>query len=53
VATVKENVKSKELLTQNSQEILDIMKRPNLIIGIEGEVSQLQSPENIFLKIIE
>jgi hypothetical protein len=30
------------------------MKRPNLrIIGIEGRESQLQSPENVFNKIIE
>jgi uncharacterized coiled-coil protein SlyX len=34
--TVKENVKCKNLLTQNIQKIQDTMKRPNLrIIGIE------------------
>jgi hypothetical protein len=34
--TVKENAKSKKLLTQNIQEIQDTMSRPNLrIIGIE------------------
>jgi hypothetical protein len=33
--SVKENVKSKESLTQNIKEIRDTMKRPNLrIIGI-------------------
>ena len=42
--TVKENAKSKNLLTQNIQEIQDRMKTPNLrIIGIEeGEDSQLK-----------
>ena len=35
-SSVKENVKSNKLLTQNIQEIWDTMKRPNLrIIGIE------------------
>jgi hypothetical protein len=34
--TIKENGKSKKLLTQNTQEIQDTMRRPNLrIIGIE------------------
>jgi hypothetical protein len=34
--TVKENTKSKKLLSQNIQEIQNAMKRPNLrIIGIE------------------
>ena len=34
--TVKENAKSKKLLTQNIQEIQDTMRRPNLrIVGIE------------------
>jgi hypothetical protein len=44
--TVKENAKSKKLLTQNIQEIQDIMRRPNLrIIGIEEkEDSQLKGP---------
>ena len=50
---MKEN--AKKLLTQNIQEIQDIMRRPNLrIIGIEeSEVSQLKGPVNIFNKIIE
>ena len=53
--TVKENAKSKKLLTQNIQEIQDTMRRPNLrIIGIEeSEESQLKGPVNIFNKIIE
>jgi hypothetical protein len=53
--TVKENAKSKKLLTQNIQEIQDTMKRSNLrIIGIEeSEDSQLKGPVNIFNKIIE
>jgi hypothetical protein len=53
--TVKENAKCKKLLTQNSQEIQDTVRRPNLrIIGIqEGEDSQLQGPVNIFKKIID
>jgi DNA repair exonuclease SbcCD ATPase subunit len=53
--TVKENTKSKKLLTQNTQGIQDTMRRPNLrIIGIEenGD-SQLKGPVNIFDKIIE
>jgi uncharacterized coiled-coil protein SlyX len=51
--TVKE--KSKNLLTQNIQEIQDTMRRPNLsIIGKEeSEDSQLKGPVNIFNKIIE
>ena len=54
MTSAKENVKSKKPLTQNSQEILNTTKRPNLIlIGIGGEESQFQSPENIFHKIIE
>ena len=42
--TVKENAKSKKLLTQNIQEIQDTMKRQNLrIVGIEeSEDSQLK-----------
>ena len=53
--TVKENAKSKKLLTQNIQETQETMKRPNLrIIGIEeSEDSQLKGPVNIFNKIIE
>jgi hypothetical protein len=52
---VKENTKSKKLLTQNIQEIQDTVRRPNLrIIGIEeSEDSQLKGPVNIFNKIIE
>ena len=48
--TVKENAKSKKILTQNIQEIQDTMKRPNLrIIGIEQrEDSQLKRPVNFF-----
>jgi hypothetical protein len=51
---VKENTKSKNLLSQN-QEIQDTMERPNLrIIGIEeSEDSQLKGPANIFNKIME
>ena len=43
---VKENGKGKKLLTQNFQEIQDIMRRPNLrIVGIEeSEESQLKGP---------
>jgi uncharacterized coiled-coil protein SlyX len=53
--TVKENVKSKKVLTQNIQEIQDTMRRLNLrVIGIEdSEDSQLQGQVNIFKKIIE
>ena len=53
--TVKENAKSKKILTQSIQEIQDTMRRPNLrIIGIEeSEDSQLKGPVNIFNKIIE
>ena len=40
-------------MTQNTQEIWDTLRRPNLrIIEIE-EDSQLKGPENIFNKIIE
>jgi uncharacterized coiled-coil protein SlyX len=53
--TVKENEKYTKLLTQNSQEIQDTMRRPNLRIkGIEeSKDSQLKGPVNIFNKIIE
>jgi uncharacterized coiled-coil protein SlyX len=53
--TVKENAKSKKLLTQNIQEIQNTMGRPTLrIIGIEkSEDSQLKEPVNIFNEIIE
>jgi hypothetical protein len=52
---VKENSKSKKLLTQSIQEIQDTMRRPNLrIIGMEeSEDSQLKGPVNILNKIIE
>ena len=45
----------KNLLTQNTQEIQDTMKRPNLrLIGIEeSEDFQLKGPVNIVNKIIE
>jgi hypothetical protein len=53
--TVKENAKCKKLLTQNIQEIQDIMRRPNLrIIGIEkSEDSQIKGVVIIFNKNIE
>jgi hypothetical protein len=53
--TIKENAKCKKILTQNIQEILDTMRRPNLqIIGVdENEDFQLKGPANIFNKIIE
>jgi hypothetical protein len=45
----------KKILTQNIQEIQDIMRRPNLkIIGVDkNEDFQLKGPANIFNKIIE
>jgi hypothetical protein len=53
--TIKENAKCKQILTQNTQEIQDTMKRPNLrIIGEdENEDFQLKGPGNIFNKIVE
>ena len=53
--TIKENTKCKKILTQNIQEIQDIMRKPNLrIIGVdENEDFQLKGPANIFNKIIE
>ena len=53
--TIKENAKSKMLLTQNIQEIQDTVRRSNLrIIGVdENEDFQLKGPANIFNKIIE
>jgi hypothetical protein len=53
--TVTENAKCKNLITQNIQEIQDIIRRPNLrIIGVEKrEDSQLKRPANIFNNIIE
>jgi hypothetical protein len=52
---VKENTKSKILLTPNIQEIQDTMRRPNLmIIGKEeSEDSPLKGLANTFNKIIE
>ncbi|KAL6047071.1 hypothetical protein STEG23_026865 [Scotinomys teguina] len=54
-STVKENTKSKKVITQNVQEIWDTSKRTKLlIIGIEeGEEYQLKGTENIFNKITE
>ena len=47
--SVKENVKSNKLLTQNIQEIWNTMKRPHLrIIGIEEGELQLKGTENKF-----
>jgi hypothetical protein len=53
--TIKENEKCKKILTQNTQEIQDKMRRPNLwIIGVdENEDFKLKGPANIFNKIIE
>jgi chromosome segregation ATPase len=52
--TIKENTKRKRILTQNTQEIQDTMRRPNLqIIGVEeNEDLQIKAPANIFNKII-
>jgi hypothetical protein len=53
--TIKENAKYKKILTQNTQEVQDTMRRSNpRIIGIdENEDFQLKGPANIFNKIIE
>jgi hypothetical protein len=53
--TVKENAKSKNLLTQNIQKIQDTMRRQNpRIIGIEkSDDSQIKGPVNIFNKNID
>ena len=53
--TIKENGKCKKILTQNIQEIQDIIRKPNLqVIGVdENEDFQLKGPANIFNKIIE
>jgi phosphoribosyl-dephospho-CoA transferase len=51
--TIKENAKCKKILTQNIQDIQDIMRRPNLRIIEENEDFQLKGPANIFNKIIE
>jgi hypothetical protein len=50
-----ENAKCQKILTQNSKEIQDTMRRPNrMIIGIkESGDFQLKGPVNIFNKIIE
>jgi hypothetical protein len=51
----QKNSKCKMILTQNTQEIHDTMRRPNLkIIGIDKiEDFQLKGPVNIFNKIVE
>jgi len=51
--TIKENAKSKDILTQNIQKIQDTIRRPKLrIIDIdENENFQLKGPPNIFNKI--
>jgi hypothetical protein len=53
--TIKENAKYKKILTQNTQEIHDTVRRPNLrLIGTdENEDFQLKGPVNIFNKIIK
>jgi hypothetical protein len=50
-----EDLKDKNLLTQNIQEIQDTMKIPNLrIVGIEeSKDAQLKGPKDILNKIIE
>jgi hypothetical protein len=55
IDTIKENAKCKKILTQNIQEIQDIMRRQKLrIIGKEeSEDFQLKRPINIFNKNIE
>jgi hypothetical protein len=52
---VKENAKSKKLLTQKIHEIQDTMRRPNLRITVREESKdfQLKGPVNIFNIIIE
>ena len=53
--SVKENIKSKTLLTQNIREIWDNMKRPKLktIWISDGEDSKAKNSENVLNKIIE
>jgi hypothetical protein len=53
--TIKENAKCKKILTQNTQEPQDTMRRPKLrIVGIdENEDFQIKRPVNIFNKITE
>jgi uncharacterized protein YukE len=52
---IKENAKCKKILIQNTQEIQDTMRRPNIrIIYIEeNEDFQLKGPVNTFNKIID
>jgi spore coat polysaccharide biosynthesis protein SpsF (cytidylyltransferase family) len=52
---IKENAKSKKILTQNIQENQDTMRRPNLnIIGVDkNEDFRLKGPANTLNKIIE
>jgi hypothetical protein len=52
---IKENAKCKMILTQNIQEIQDIMRRPNRrkIVEDENQDFQLKGQVNIFNKIIE
>ena len=50
--TIKENAKCKKILTQNIQEIQEIMRTNLRIIGIEeSKYSQFKWPVNIFNKI--
>jgi hypothetical protein len=50
--TIKEHEKCKKILKQNTQEIRETMRRPNLrIIGID-ENEDFKGPVNIFNKII-
>jgi hypothetical protein len=50
----EKNAKCKKILTQNIQEILDTMRRPDLRISIdENEDFKLKGPGNIFNEIIE
>ena len=54
IEEITENGKSKKVMTQNIQEICDIIKRPSLrIIGIVEENPQPEDPENNFNRIIE
>ena len=50
-----QNIKKKNLLTLNIQEIQDTIKRPKLrIIGIEeSEDFQIKRPQNVFNNVIE
>jgi hypothetical protein len=51
--TLKENGKYKKILTQNTQEIQDTMRRPNLMIleVDKNEYYQRNGPVNIFKKL--